>query len=175
MIVFFQLLIICYVYKLKRFCFDCQLMTGKLPSILTIVSWKFITPLILILNLIKIINNNYSYTSIGQLYDDNDKVSIRNDSSALDNKELLNQEKKWPTWYLIVTIIFINSSLIIVVPIIKHLNIIKLGHRLGPRKYQLPIEELRDYYKLDRESKSTSRLYNFLIGSKYDNDDDYYD
>lgn len=152
LIALFELIAISYIYGLKRFCDDCELMTGKRPPFLILLSWKYISPILLLIVIIATIH----------------KFTISLSYEAWVGDHLV--EKIWPNWSITLGVILIMSC-IIWIPAIAILKIFKINLIPEENLSQcwFPAEELREYHDLQEEYK-ISKMERFLFGFRSDDD-----
>jgi len=155
LIALFELLAVSYVYGLKRFHDDCELMTGKRPSMVILLSWRYISPILLLVIIL---------ATVKQF-----SVEITYDAWLDDHME----SKEWPTWCVILGAILVGCCTIWI-PLIMVLNIFKVY--LLPKeelsRASFPIDELRDYHGLQEDGgRQFGRWERVLFG--FTNDDDY--
>lgn len=153
-IALFELLAVSYIYGLKRFNDDCELMTGKRPSIFILLCWRYLAPITLIVILIA----SFSELDTSLYY-----------QAWVSSKASL-ETKAWPTWCLVLGFILVMSS-IIWIPLVAMLRVLKVN-LIGAENFSLcwfPAEELREYYNIQEETKITP-LERILLGFRSEDD-----
>lgn len=157
LIALFELLTISYIYPLGRFVNDCELMTGKRPHFLILLSWRYISPILLLIILI---------TTIKQFTMELD-YEVWSSSSHLS-------EKAWPTWAIIFGSVLIICC-VIWIPLVAMLKII-LKVTLVPEEQSrqwFPAEELKEFHQLAEshdDGHQVTRLERILFGFREDYD-----
>ena len=153
LIALFELLAISFVYGLKRFCDDCELMTGKRPTFIILLSWRYVSPILLLIII---------FATIRQF-------SVELTYESWSHGELI--ERNWPTWCILFGI-FLICVCVIWIPLVAILRIFKIGH-LIPEEHLgrcwFPAEELREFHGLQDEHK-ISRLERILFGFRNEDD-----
>lgn len=96
-IAFFECIGVSYVYGLKRFADDIELMTGNRPGLYWLICWKYLSPLamlsILFASFIEIVYKGSGYQAW---------VATKGVTERLD----------WPTWGLVLSAILILASVL---------------------------------------------------------------
>ncbi|GIY93881.1 sodium- and chloride-dependent glycine transporter 2 [Caerostris extrusa] len=128
----FECIFISYVYGLKRFSDDIELMTGSRPNCYWLFCWKYVAPAamvtILTCSFVKIATDGSSY----EAWDKDTATTIR---------------QEWPGWchFVIAFLILVAAIWIPLVALLEALGI----HLLPPEEPSwFPAEELRDYHAL---------------------------
>lgn len=152
LIALFELIAISYIYGLKRFCDDCELMTGKRPPFLILLSWRYISPILLLIVI---------FATIKEF-----SVSIAYEAWLGDHVEL----KLWPTWAITFGA-FLILACVIWIPGIAILKILKITIIPEENLSQcwFPAEELREFHDIQEEHKIT-KLERVLFGFRSDDD-----
>lgn len=155
LIALFELLAISYIYGLRRFHDDCELMTGKRPNLLILISWRYVSP-ILLLVIILATMKQFS-------------VELNYEAWVGDHMET----REWPSWCTVLGSLLIVSCTIWI-PLVMVLNVLKMNllpkEELNRRWF--PADELREYHGLQEEgTRQFSRWERVLFG--FSNDDDY--
>lgn len=153
LIALFELLAISYLYGLKRFCDDCELMTGKRPPMLIMLSWRYLSPILLLVVIagtVREFNTSITYeawTRAGILVD-----------------------KTWPNWCIVLGALLILAC-VVWIPLVAVLRAMRL--RILPEepdaKRWFPAEELREFHDIQEEHKIT-KLERVLFGFRSDDD-----
>jgi len=110
----FQTIAVSWVYGNDRFADDIEFMTGKRPSIVWLVCWKYISPFALI---VIIISSTYKLLSNTQFYNlyvgcANQKVDFSPLSKGVTDSLI---KHPYPTWALIIIAIFILLPIVSIV------------------------------------------------------------
>lgn len=151
-IALFELIAISYLYGLKRFCDDCELMTGRRPSFIIMLSWRYLSPILLLVTIFATVRE-FSNTLTYETWTDG-RIEI----------------KPWPPWCIMFGAILIFIC-VIWIPGIAILRII--GIKLIPEedlnRCWFPAEELREYHDLQEEHKIT-KMERMLFGFRSDDD-----
>lgn len=153
LIALFELVSISYIYGLKKFCDDCELMTGKRPSFIIMLSWRFISPILLLVIIFATMR----------------EFAINLDYEAWISSGHL-ETKQWPTWC-----ISFGAMLILIcvmwIPAIAILRILGLQLLPDERLDQCwwPAEELREVHQIHEEHKIT-KMERLLLGFRSDDD-----
>lgn len=153
LIALFELIAISYIYGLKRFCDDCELMTGKRPPFIIMLSWRYISPILLLITIFATLREfavNLSY----EAWLAEGRIEIR----------------QWPAGCIV-----FGALLVIVcvlwIPGVAMLKIV--GITLIPEENLnqswLPAEELREFHDIQKEHQVT-KLERVLFGFKSDDD-----
>ncbi|XP_023228941.1 sodium-dependent neutral amino acid transporter B(0)AT3-like [Centruroides sculpturatus] len=126
----FECIAIAYVYGLKRFSDDIELMTGNRPSYYWLFCWRYLAPITMITILIA----SFSKIATGDIT-----------YEAWDKETATTVTKEWPTWANIVIAILILMAAIWI-PLVALLQV--FGIRLLPDEEPawFPAEDLRDFY-----------------------------
>lgn len=141
LIALFELIAISYLYGLKRFCDDCELMTGTRPSFVIMLSWRYISPILLLIIIFATMRefaNSITYEAW--------------------SREGHIETLEWPSWC-----IGFGAALILVcvvwIPLVAIMRILKLRSWLlpdeDPNQCWFPAEELREFHHIDEEHKVT--------------------
>lgn len=152
-IALFELIAISYIYGLKRFCDDCELMTGKRPHFIILLSWRYISPILLLVIMIATLRE----FTLEQNYE------IWSSEGHLD-------VKRWPAWCILFGAMLIISC-VVWIPAIAILRILKIN--LIPEENinhcWFPAEELREFHGIQDEHRVT-KLERILFGFTHDDD-----
>lgn len=96
-IALFECLAISYVYGIKRFSDDIELMTGSRPGLYWLICWKYVSPMamitILTASFIELMTNGSTYP-------------------AWDAVKGITESKEWPHWCIVVAIFLILVSVL---------------------------------------------------------------
>lgn len=152
LIALFELIAISHIYGLKRFCDDCELMTGKRPPFIILLSWRYISPIALLIIVIATIRE---FT-----------VSLSYETWIGDHLET----KAWPAWCITLAIVLILSCVIWIplVAVLRYLKISIIPEETLSRCW-FPAEELREFHDIQEEHKVT-KLERVLFGFRSDDD-----
>ncbi|KAK4287499.1 hypothetical protein Pmani_039431, partial [Petrolisthes manimaculis] len=106
---FMECISISYVYGLKRFASDVELMCGSRPSLYWLVCWKVVSPLLMIIILVAYV---VKMVTEGSVY------------LAWDSDAGVSRDLQWPMWALVVALLLVLIPLIwiIIVPILNCLG-----------------------------------------------------
>ena len=134
-----ECLAIAYVYGLRKFSNDIELMTGSRPNYYWLICWKFVSPLAMLAILIA---SFVRMAVSGSTYD------------AWDSETGTTIPKEWPTWCKVLIGVLIGMS-VMWVPIVALLKAcgISLIPYEGPGWF--PEDELRAHYNLEPQRKDT--------------------
>ncbi|GAB6032495.1 hypothetical protein CHUAL_011391 [Chamberlinius hualienensis] len=138
-IALFECIAVAYIYGLKRFSDDIELMTGKRPGCFWLFCWKFASPAAMIVilgaSLVKI-------SFEGSSYDAWDKI----------NGHITKME--WPTWanVLIAFLILASAAWIPMVPLLR-----LIGYHVisDDNPAWFPADELREYHNITPHKTTT--------------------
>lgn len=152
LIALFELIAISYVYGLRRFCDDCELMTGKRPPFIIMLSWRFISPFLLVV---------VTFATIREF-----STTLTYEAWVGDHLE----SKNWPTWCIVFGALLIIVC-VIWIPAIAILRILKINIIPEENLNQcwFPAEELREFHDIQEEHKVTN-IERLLFGFRSDDD-----
>ena len=156
LIAIFELLAVAYVYGLGRFHDDCELMTGKRPHFVILLSWRYISPMLLLIVLIATVRQ-FTFKLNYQVW-------------TFDHFE----PSQWPSWCVVFGALLI-ASCTIWIPLAMVLKVLKIdllpADEADQRRW-FPEDELREYHGLheDEEPRQFSRLERTLFGFNKDDD-----
>jgi len=131
-IALFECLAIAYVYGLRRFSDDIELMTGSRPGLYWLVCWKFVSPLamtaILVASVLDVALNGSTY-----------EAWIEADAAKTD--------RDWPWWAQLLAFVLVGASIlwIPIVAVLKLLGVTLLAPEVAG---WFPADELRAHYEL---------------------------
>lgn len=153
LIALFELIAISYLYGLKRFCDDCELMTGRRPPFIILLSWRYISPILLLI----VIAATIKEFSVSITYE-----------AWLGDGTLTT--KSWPMWCIVFGALLIICC-VIWIPLVAILRILKFNIIPEESLSQcwFPAEELRDFYDLQEEHRVT-KWERILFGFRSDDD-----
>lgn len=150
LIALFELIAVSYIYGLKRFCDDCELMTGKRPPFIILLSWRFISPILLLVVIFATIR----------------EFTLTLDYEAWTGEQLM--VKVWPNWCIVLGACLITTC-VICIPAIALLRILKI--KILPEEHinqcWFPADELREFHNIQEEHKVT-KLERILFGFEDD-------
>lgn len=151
-IALFELIAVSYIYGLERFCDDCELMTGKRPPFLILLSWRYISPILLLV---------VTFATIREF-----SITIQYEAWLKDHVEL----KLWPSWCIFFGL-FLILACVIWIPAIAILKSMKITLIPEENLSQcwFPAEELREFHDIQEEHKVT-KLERVLFGFRSDDD-----
>ncbi|RWS25707.1 sodium-dependent neutral amino acid transporter B(0)AT3-like protein, partial [Leptotrombidium deliense] len=153
-VAFCECIAISYIYGLKRFSDDLELMTGQRPSFYMLFCWRYLSPLTMGLILI---------TSLIKLTQESGYDAWNTETGSTIRKE-------WPHWahVLIITLILMSVLWVPIVAILRFFGV-RLLHKEEPSWF--PADELREYRGISvRKVTSVERL--FFGMSDYNPSDD---
>uniref|UniRef100_A0A6G1SP16 Sodium-dependent neutral amino acid transporter SLC6A17 n=1 Tax=Aceria tosichella TaxID=561515 RepID=A0A6G1SP16_9ACAR len=167
-IALFELLAISYIYGLKRFSDDCELMTGKRPPFLVLLSWRYISPIVLLLLVFATIKQfanelNYEVWLVAGDKGGGEWGIAQDESSHLVAKE-------WPSWSIVFGVVLIVSC-VIWIPLIAILRAIRIN--IVPEEQEqrwFLAEELREYHQLHDQEHQVSKFERIFFGFRQDDD-----
>lgn len=141
---------VAYVYGIKRFCDDIELMTGNRPNIYWMICWKYVSPiamtLILAASLLDMAINGSGY-------------------EAWDSVSGLKTMKSWPIWAQVLALILISLS-ILWIPIVALLKCCGISLLKPEPAGWFPAEELKSFYQI--EDYKPSKVEKALFGMRDD-------
>ncbi|XP_074116113.1 sodium-dependent neutral amino acid transporter B(0)AT3 [Cotesia typhae] len=129
-IAFFECIGVSYVYGLRRFADDIELMTGNRPGLYWLICWKYLSPLamltILVASFVEIICEGSGY------------------QTWVPNKGT-TERQEWPTWALVLIFILILASVLWIpmVAIFRALGILIIDDN---EKAWFPAEDLKEFH-----------------------------
>lgn len=147
LIALFELIAIAYIYGLKRFCDDCELMTGQRPHFIILLSWRYISPILLLVVIV---------ATLRQF-----AMEITYEAWQADGHLM---ELQWPNWCIVLGAILIIGC-VIWIPLVAVMKIMRVN--LIPEEQLsrcwFPAEELREFHDIQEEHKVT-KLERILFG-----------
>lgn len=154
LIALFELIAISYLYGLKRFCDDCELMTGRRPPFIILLSWRYISPILLLIVIMATIKE---FT-----------MTLTYEAWLADGTGLTS--KPWPIWCIVLGSLLIIGC-VIWIPLVAILRILKLNIIPEESLSQcwFPAEELREFHEIQEEHKVT-KLERVLFGFRSEDD-----
>lgn len=152
LIALFELIAISYIYGLKRFCDDCELMTGRRPPFIIVLSWRYISPILLLIVIAATVRE-YAVTLTYQAWNSGELV-----------------DRSWPTWSIVFGAVLIIAC-VVWIPAIATLKILKFNiiPEESLSKCWFPAEELRELHNIQEEHKVT-KVERILFGFRTDDD-----
>lgn len=152
LIALFELIAISYLYGLKRFCDDCELMTGKRPPFVILLSWRYLSPILLLVVI---------FATIREF-----AVSLSYEAWTGTGLE----SKVWPDWCIVLGAALIVAC-VIWIPAIAVLRILRINLVAEESLNQcwFPAEELREFYNIQEEHKVT-QMERVLFGFRSEDD-----
>ncbi|KAI5721345.1 hypothetical protein M8J77_019522 [Diaphorina citri] len=110
-IAFFECIAVSYIYGLKRFADDIEMMTGSRPSLYWLLCWKYISPTVMLI----IFTSSLVDLFLGQ-----------SGYSAWNAEKGITETKEWPGWalLLIAFLIFVSVLWIPLVAILRALGVV---------------------------------------------------
>lgn len=187
LIALFELLAISYIYGLRRFCDECELMTGSRPSFLILLSWRYLSPLLLLVVMLATLrqfSTELSYeiwapTRAASAWDTNVTSKTPDDFRGSFLVE------SWPSWCIVFGAALVVCCVIWipVAAIVRVLFKVELipgekdneaaaaaaeddEYEARNEAHLFPAEELREYHSLheDAEQRKASRWERILFG-----------
>lgn len=163
-IALFELLAISYIYGLKRFSDECELMTGKRPPFLVLLSWRYISPILLLLLV---------FATIKQFTVELDYEIWRpggvSSSETPDQSSHLVQQG-WPSWSIVFGVLLIVCC-VIWIPLIAALRAMRINIVPEEQKQRwFPADELREYHQLQDHEHQVSKFERIFFGFRQDDD-----
>ncbi|PNF18602.1 Sodium-dependent neutral amino acid transporter B(0)AT3 [Cryptotermes secundus] len=146
-IAFFECVGVSYVYGLKRFADDIELMTGRRPGLYWLICWKYLSPLamlsILVASFVEIIMDGSGYP-------------------AWVSSKGITERHEWPLWALILIafLILISVLWIPVVGICRAFGILIIEDN---DKAWFPSEDLREFHGIVPHQVTTAEKTLFCI------------
>ncbi|XP_076325123.1 sodium-dependent neutral amino acid transporter B(0)AT1-like [Tachypleus tridentatus] len=149
-IAFFECIGISYVYGLKRFSDDLELMIGKRPSYYWLFCWKYIAPAtmltILISSFVKIAEEGCGY-------------------EAWDRVLATPFYKEWPYWAnALIAILILMAA--IWIPLVAFLKTLGIRILQDEEPAWFPAEELRDFYGIIPHTVTTVERWVFCMSEE---------
>ncbi|GBP08718.1 Sodium-dependent neutral amino acid transporter B(0)AT3 [Eumeta japonica] len=132
-IAFFECIGISYVYGVKRFADDIELMTGQRPGIYWLICWKYLSPLAMI----SILVSSFIELAVdGSHYD------------AWISSEGDTQPKPWPLWAVLLVLVLVLSS-VLWIPGVAICRYFGFPIVEDEERAWFPVEELRDFHRIE--------------------------
>lgn len=129
-IAFFECISVSYLYGIKRFADDIELMTGKRPHLYWMICWKYISPAAMILILCA---SFFDLAIHGSHY------------SAWDPQLGATVQKEWPHWCIVVAVLMVGVS-ILWIPGVALCRLVGINLLDESEPAAFPIEELREVH-----------------------------
>jgi len=152
LIALFELIAVSYIYGLGKFCDDCELMTGRRPPFIIMLSWRYISPILLLVVILTTIRQyslsfSYEVWSEGHL-----------------------ETKIWPLWCIMFGAVLILAC-VIWIPVAAISSVLKINIIPEENLNQcwFPSEELREFHDIQEEHRAT-KLERLLFGFRSDDD-----
>ncbi|XP_016844202.1 sodium-dependent neutral amino acid transporter B(0)AT3 isoform X1 [Nasonia vitripennis] len=129
-IAFFECIGVSYVYGIKRFADDIELMTGSRPGLYWLICWKYLSPLamlsILIASFVEIVVEGSGY-------------------QAWVASKGVTERQEWPAWALVLIAVLILASIlwIPIVAICRYFNILIIDDN---EKAWFPAADLKEFH-----------------------------
>uniref|UniRef100_A0A8D8MEV7 Transporter n=1 Tax=Cacopsylla melanoneura TaxID=428564 RepID=A0A8D8MEV7_9HEMI len=110
-IAFFECIAVAYIYGLKRFADDIEMMTGSRPNLYWLLCWKYISPAVMLV----IFTSSLMDLFLGQA-----------GYAAWNAEKGITETKEWPTWALLMIafLIFVSVLWIPLVAILRVLGVV---------------------------------------------------
>ncbi|CAG5088075.1 Similar to Slc6a18: Sodium-dependent neutral amino acid transporter B(0)AT3 (Mus musculus) [Cotesia congregata] len=129
-IAFFECIGVSYVYGLRRFADDIELMTGNRPGLYWLICWKYLSPLamltILVASFVEIICEGSGY-----------QTWVPNKGST--------ERQEWPTWALVLIFILILAS-VLWIPAVAIFRLLGIPIIDDNEKAWFPAEDLKEFH-----------------------------
>ncbi|XP_023939341.1 sodium-dependent neutral amino acid transporter B(0)AT3 [Bicyclus anynana] len=132
-IAFFECIGIAYVYGVKRFADDIELMTGQRPGIYWLICWKYLSPLamlsILVSSFVELATEGSSYEAW---------ISSEGDT----------EKKPWPIWAVLLVLVLVLASVLWIpgLAICRYFGIQIIDDE---ERAWFPAEDLRDFHGIE--------------------------
>ncbi|KAK7862615.1 hypothetical protein R5R35_005651 [Gryllus longicercus] len=146
-IAFFECIGVSYVYGLKRFADDIELMTGRRPGLYWLVCWKYLSPLamlsILVASFVEIAVDGSGYSAW---------VAARGDT----------ERHAWPVWALVLIAVLVLMS-VLWIPVVAIAR--AFGYVIVDDNDQawFPADDLRDFHGIVPHSVTAAEKVLFCI------------
>ncbi|XP_044735984.1 sodium-dependent neutral amino acid transporter B(0)AT3 [Chrysoperla carnea] len=146
-IAFFECISVSYVYGLKRFADDIELMTGNRPGLYWLICWKYLSPLamlsILVASFIDIAVEGSGYP-------------------AWVKRDGVTEFHEWPVWAIVLVLVLILASVlwIPVVAICRAYGIVIIDDN---EKAWFPAADLKEFHGIVPHEVSTAETLLFCI------------
>ncbi|XP_014225747.1 sodium-dependent neutral amino acid transporter B(0)AT3 isoform X1 [Trichogramma pretiosum] len=146
-IAFFECIGVAYVYGIKRFADDIELMTGTRPGLYWLICWKYLSPLamlsILVASIVEIVVQGSGY-------------------QAWVAEKGITERLEWPTWALVLIAVLILASIlwIPVVGICRMFNILIVEDN---EKAWFPAADLKEFHGIVPHETTKAEQYLFCI------------
>ncbi|KAL0822223.1 hypothetical protein ABMA28_004353 [Loxostege sticticalis] len=139
-IAFFECVGIAYVYGVKRFADDIELMTGQRPGIYWLICWKYLSPLAMLSILV---SSFVDLAMEGSGYE------------AWMKNEGVTEKKPWPIWAVMLVLVLVLSSVLWIpgLAICRYFGIPIIDDE---ERAWFPAEELRDFHGIEPRPVSTA-------------------
>ncbi|KPI97171.1 Sodium-dependent neutral amino acid transporter B(0)AT2 [Papilio xuthus] len=149
-IAFFECIGISYVYGVKRFADDIELMTGRRPGIYWLICWKYLSPLAMLCILI----SSFAELAVGGAgYD------------AWIASEGDTERKSWPVWAVLLVIVLVLAS-VLWIPGLAICRYFGIPIIEDEERAWFPADDLRDFHGI--EPRPVSNLETLLFCTRPD-------
>lgn len=129
-IAFFECVGVSYVYGIKRFADDIELMTGSRPALYWMICWKYVCPVVMMIIL------TASFIDL----------AVRGSTYPAWNAMLgATEEKEWPHWCIVAAVCLIGSS-ILWIPGVALCRLIGINIIVDTEPAHFPVNELREVH-----------------------------
>lgn len=156
LIAFFECISVAYVYGVKRFCDDIELMTGSRPGNFWVICWKFVSPVamicILVSSLVKIAQDGSTY-------------------EAWIKEEGRTESLEWPLWANIVIAFLILVSALWI-PGVALAKVLGWPMITDDTPAWFPADELREFYNIEPHKVTTCERWLFCMQEDDEQEDE---
>lgn len=128
-IAFCECISISYIYGIKRFADDIELMTGKRPALYWMICWKYVSPACMLVIL------SASFIDL----------AIRGSSYPAWDGSGVTVNREWPHWCIVMAILLISVS-ILWIPLVAICRLMGINIVEDREPAAFPIEELREVH-----------------------------
>ncbi|XP_034251306.1 sodium-dependent neutral amino acid transporter B(0)AT3 [Thrips palmi] len=146
-IAFFECIAVSYVYGLKRFADDIELMTGSRPHLYWLICWKYLSPLamlcILVASIVQIVVDGSGY-------------------AAWVAEKGVTERHEWPVWALVLIAILILVS-VLWIPVVCVARMFDLHIIEDSEKAWFPAADLREFHGILPHEVTTAETLLFCI------------
>ncbi|KAK6632553.1 hypothetical protein RUM43_013321 [Polyplax serrata] len=136
-----------YIYGLKRFADDIELMTGTRPGLYWLICWKYLSPFAMLAILV---------ASIVEIFTDGSGYPVWNMSKGATERQ------PWPTW-CIVLIVFLISVSVLWIPVVAICRACGTVIIDDNEKARFPANELKEFHGVVSHEVTTSEKILFCI------------
>ncbi|KAK3910702.1 Sodium-dependent neutral amino acid transporter B(0)AT2 [Frankliniella fusca] len=146
-IAFFECIAVAYVYGLKRFADDIELMTGSRPHLYWLICWKYLSPLamlcILVASIVQIVVDGSGY-------------------QAWVADKGVTERHEWPVWGLVLIAVLILVS-VLWIPVVCVCRMFGIQVIEDSEKAWFPAADLREFHGIVPHEVTTAETLLFCI------------